>query len=1155
MVEPFAAVILNSLLSGRSTLRSSPSLNSVARVMKGSPRTHGTSDFLTPQPRRVKGKERAEYVLNLSCHLSQCQEWSSCAKRHSLWCPHQSRFMMMDEFDTNEEGPVRRHGSRHTSPPLHSDTLHYSSKSHGIYGGQRRHASYASELAEVPRSPPSTSTLRPDSAFLKAQAIRSILELKGKYFQLGPAWDTYTSALECGAIDLLTLDDILAFSTKFADAAEVLYKTKTDLEIIQQWGYRLADILSVVEPQTVSNSPSDYRRKCLSARAMALVGDLQNAASLVHAANRIPMAYEEKSEALQAYEGIVLSAWRHHSWSHVLEFIIIEWPFIGSYMTRMSSKWHYSTPAQVGSSLRHTVQMVISEIENPALLLASKTDWNHEQRQQIGNLLIEVLCNRKIPTDALNVYKEMKAQRLSTPVGLQLTLSRTLARADMFEQANTLFASLTTSSVFKYYLSTGLYIYAHQGDTLKAEQYYDYLSQRGWASDYDIAMLLYSYAKQGKTEPTMELFDKFFPEGSDGARQNSPSLLHYSILILGYAQQGDIEGISRGLTSLSKAGLVPDVYIYTSILKAFALRGDIDSVTAVLNQMRSAGVHANAVSYTTVITLLARRKDAVSAEAIYKRAISEGVIPDRRMVTSLMNAHAEAGSWKGVIRIFDYIKSSPSRHIYLSVEVYNTLLKAYVLIGAPFHAVSKLFSKLESSGVKPDAYTYALLIQSACDSGKMKLAADIFYEMDAMAESGQSETLVNAYILTIIMAGFLRIGDKIRAKAVLDEMKDRGIQPTSVSYGTIIKAYGNEKTEESIQIAERFVQDLMNAPAEERAWNRPSHGRKTPFDHIYGPLIRAHAQGEKVEDVERLLQEVVDAGGTPSLGMLTALLDAYGRTSNTEAAVTLWPQIFKLGQQYARPGALLNEAENDDAARVRLQGKTINLSLSIYINILSTAGRHLDIAATWKDFRSQGLVPDSHNWNHLAVALVRAGEPERAFEILEKVILPYQRLSSSIPIERDMHPESPLLPQPTSPEAPSESPMRRSNNRATAVAIATSRMPATELENEDHADDPARALSVLHQISPAWAAWRPHTATLSILLMVLSRLQSGALIEPITPNAEVDVTLGNSNPSKARDILNKIYQDYPDTVRAVLDHEVVEKRRLGGEYDATYNWR
>ena len=79
MVEPLAAVVLNSLLPSCSTLRYSLFLQPVARASKGSPRMSFTPDFFTSQLRRGKGKEKAQ--INLT------QEWSSCANKHSLWCP------------------------------------------------------------------------------------------------------------------------------------------------------------------------------------------------------------------------------------------------------------------------------------------------------------------------------------------------------------------------------------------------------------------------------------------------------------------------------------------------------------------------------------------------------------------------------------------------------------------------------------------------------------------------------------------------------------------------------------------------------------------------------------------------------------------------------------------------------------------------------------------------------------------------------------------------------------------------------------------------------------------------------------------------------------------------------------------------------------
>jgi pentatricopeptide repeat-containing protein PET309 len=676
-------------------------------------------------------------------------------------------------------------------------------------------------------------------------------------------------------------------------------------------------------------------------------------------------------------------------------------------------------------------------------------------------------------------------------------------------------------------------------------------------------MLLYSYATLGETEKVSALFNSLFPEDPYGGRSNSPMLLHYSIVIYAFAQKADFSGMNVWLQSMTQAGFEPDIYIYTNILKSLALRGDMASIVAVLSQMRASGVQPNLVTYTTVITLLARRRDFAGAEVVYKRAIEEGIVPDRRMITSLMNAHVTAGSWKGVIRVFDYIKSSKT--VRLTLEVYNTLLKAYVFIGAPFTVVSRLFSRLEHSRIKPDAYTFSLLLLSACDSGEMGIASDIYHEMQ---EQG-SDILINVYALTIMMTGYLRIGDKVKAKAVYDEMREKGVQPTAVTFRQILMAYGSEQTEESMQIAEQFVQSLMSTPAKDRAWAPPPHGRSPALSQIYGPLLNAYAKQRQPEHVERLLREMIKEGEKPTLGILTMVLDAYRRTFDIDAVQQLWPQIFELGLQASSEGLIFQDNPKDPTLR-RLQGNILCIPLSIYIDALSAAGLHLDIADIWKTFQNLGFTFDSHNWNHLAVALVRAGEPERAFEVIEKVILPYQRSSERIDKGRDRSPPTPLsLDTRRSNRAssdndafdmPLEVPLHGAG-RAVAVKTATERLAQIQhaLEDNEHEDDYdfAHPLHVLHQISPSWATWRVHRATLSVLLMVLTRLQSGALIEPVTPANVMDDAppVDIRKALMAREMLTRIYRNYPGAVKEVTRFEEQERRMLADDYDSTYKWQ
>ncbi|EEB96891.1 hypothetical protein MPER_03889 [Moniliophthora perniciosa FA553] len=129
------------------------------------------------------------------------------------------------------------------------------------------------------------------------------------------------------------------------------------------------------------------------------------------------------------------------------------------------------------------------------------------------------------------------------------------------------------------------------------------------------------------------------------------------------------------------------------------------------------------------------------------------------------------------------------------------------------------------------------------------------------------------------MAGHLRHRQPTEARAVYNEMLERNIQPDSIAYSTILHAYGNEKSEESLKLAENFIRGLI--AAEDKTWMTANGGKTTALEHIYGPLMKIYARMQRIDDVERLHESLIEeAGGEPTLGTLTTLLDAYRRVGN-----------------------------------------------------------------------------------------------------------------------------------------------------------------------------------------------------------------------------------------------------------------------------------
>ncbi|KAJ7490274.1 hypothetical protein B0H11DRAFT_2009860 [Mycena galericulata] len=1138
MVEPAASVIFNTLLQGRSTLGNPSSIYSVSRVMSRPPRISLTPGFFNPQPRRVKGKERmsdTSFLDVLSVYSAKSQEWS-CRMRVSVGCSGGAKNVDEDENRRRTRTTRRARKAAYTMP------RHFSGDPALVLPrGQARHASNSSERpfpdsdapssnydsppldppteassvsdtesqpssdasveeldqpSETPDpagppilddisetdSPPSLpihpseveaseSSSFQDSPKSSAEDVRYLQTLIFEQsFQLEKTWHTYEVVQAHGGLSSLTSLELSTLAKKLLEFVETRNQID-DLDELHKWGGRVRQVLEPLPPDDIT--AQTYRN--LTARAMALEGDLQKALDIVH--SDLPL-YEDFGPFL-----------RHHDRVRALEFLILEWEIIGSYLLTGTSRTHFGFVRSSGASLRETAFAIVSGVSLPAVVLADKQlDWDEQKRKHMGEFLIETFFRAKFPMESVDNIQPIQ--------NLPLQLVRALARDNLYNDAHTLYSSLEQSTPNYDYLFTGLYLHANEGHDKEAHEYFERITEAGWRN-----------SKDAQTQKTLQIFQQFFPEDGNGVPTNSPLVEHFA--------RGDFSGTLPWLETMQ-------AYVYTTILKSFALRGDLNAIASVLNQMREAGFPPNVVTYTTVMTLLAHRKDPASTEAIYARAVKDGIVPDSMMIATLMNAHIEAGSWKGVIRAFDFIRSSP--HIKLTIGIYNLLLKAYIQIGAPFRIVSRIFNQLERLRVRPDAYTFALLIQSACDSRQMNTASDIFTEMEKLAEHWGSSRHITTWTLTIIMAGFLRRGDNERAMAVYADMVKRDLKPTAVTYGVIISAYGREGTEESFQLAEKFIKDLTELPEEERIWETPPHGR---FD-----------------------------GGEPTLSILSTLLDAYVRVDDIDSVLKLWPQIFQLGVKYST--IPLFETGSDAQRATKMHTFVLCLPLSRYISALSKAGLHDEIAGVWKTFQAHDFSFSADNWNQLALALIRAGEVERCFEILERVLLPYHRRSNRLRQERDLNPDSPLsLDVQPADRRPMEKPLvGKARSEATKWGR-FHRRAGEEWVNPQYADDLAYHLHVLHRISPMWNTWQPRHDVLRGLFDTVLRLRAGY---PVDAAARTTDELSISRHEVERRMaeagarLQGIYTAYPDAVAAIERFEDRERRRLGRWFTKVHSW-
>ncbi|OCB89571.1 hypothetical protein A7U60_g3263 [Sanghuangporus baumii] len=1011
----------------------------------------------------------------------------------------------------------------------------------------------------------------------RTQSTRS-LNFRDKNFpnnrsSLQEVWEALSESCSANDIRLVGPPELFGFGGRILRenglAGEVLTNPN-------EWGHRVEKLVFELKKRVGVPSPVEVSQlECLSVVAQALQGRSEEAATVLHSyleqgRLKTRSATDHQRWVLDTFKHTLLSLLRHISGTRAIEFYLDNHKLLAGYLKIGLAGAPHRSSSRLYKHLVTELSAICKAIDSPAAFLSSRKNiWEKERISLLGGIMIHVFCLDGLAEDALAVYEELRHQKIPVSYFLEHSLVRALAKMQRFERANLLYISTVPRSSdqdeARSYDSTGLYLFAYQGDVERAEDCFERLASKGGVLPLEMNLVMHASAKQGDTKRITELFNEFFEKPSEDSvpRPRRPNTYHYATMINAYSVRDDISGMNKWLDRMLADGYTPDLATYNIILKGVAQRDDMQSLNTLLDQMRDSAVPPNINSYTTIIKILARRRDVLGAEAMFKRMVREGITLDRIAITTLMNAHVEAGSWRGVIRIFDYISASQLRDIKLGVEVFNTLLKAYVLIGAPLDVVIRIFQRLEKADIKPTNRTFALLIQSACSAGRIDIASKLFVKMENLEKDWTTDVDVTKEVLTIIMAAYLRIGNRAQARVIYEDMQRRGIQPTAYTYASILRSYSDAGFAENMRIAQEFLDSLVSIPPDERGWVQPAFGREDAMAFVYAPLINAHAKKLDVEMAEQLYQEFMEHSKHPTIGILALLMDAYRRAGDIDGVQRVWPQVFDLAcKRTDEADALL---DTDDVKgkffRSRRRGDLLCIPLSIYIDALSHAGKHIEIAHTWNKLRENGFQFDAHNWNHLVVALVRAGQPVRAFEVVEKVILPYQLQSHHIIRERTEKVDSPLLfdkeeIQKEIEEEPFIAKIERSHfKRPHLLERLRRRFRGVAFREPPNM---AHELHLMQQISPEWNVWRPNNVTLQVLARVLERLDSGRLIRAMEPPArrpdeedfegasmdEVVAETPDSRPpsteevEEARMMLNDILSDYPKTIMKIDKWEV-----------------
>ena len=196
----------------------------------------------------------------------------------------------------------------------------------------------------------------------------------------------------------------------------------------------------------------------------------------------------------------------------------------------------------------------------------------------------------------------------------------------------------------------------------------------------------------------------------------------------------------------------PDQIIYNCLLDACINAGDLNKAYQLLEEMKATPtIQLDEITYNTLIKGCGRKKRLNDAITLFEEMKSMGITPNRISFNSLLDSCVKCNKM-------------------------NIAWKYY-------EEMTKVFK------ITPDNFTYSILVNGIktnhSNRDELLRAIQLLEEIQEDGSFKADEILYNSLIDACVK--FNEIGKSL---SLFEEMKRKNIEPSSVTYGILIKAYG-----------------------------------------------------------------------------------------------------------------------------------------------------------------------------------------------------------------------------------------------------------------------------------------------------------------------------------------------------------------------------
>jgi len=444
---------------------------------------------------------------------------------------------------------------------------------------------------------------------------------------------------------------------------------------------------------------------------------------------------------------------------------------------------------------------------------------------------------------------------------------------------------------------------------------------------------------------------------------------------------------------------------YSAFIQSAIRVGKIDVVERMLRNMKRNGTSPSRKFWQTTLKMLSSRKHFSACLSVHS-IFGSMIPPDKVALSCLINAALDVGQPEraaGMLEQYGRVDIEPKDHV-LFFRTYQVLNDA--------DAAEGIFRKL---GQDASNLMLNLLLLTCANTQQPERALKILGDAHGFEEQRAAEKIVDVVSYNTVIKGFAQAVDAPQCFNCLHEMRDRGIEPDAITFGTLLDLciadnhmevadeiinllLGSNRPLDTVMCT-LFIKGLVKASCLERALDLCEEMKRRKGAHpdiiTYSVLIKALVDQHDLERAFGLFEDMQVAGLTPDDIIYTHLLEGCRHASQHARGKQLFedmlasqvrPSEFTLVTMLKLHGRCGFHTEAFDMVAGWEKKHSMKPSVIHFTCLMSGCLRTKSYEQAWQAYelmRACGVRPDSMALSTLLPGMVAAQQWERVVELAE----------------------------------------------------------------------------------------------------------------------------------------------------------------------------